>query len=402
MSFRLKKSLSSTAAKNFFSSLLPVFSRIILAASGGTSSSTLVPRTADATATTSTLNFLHNFTEQLELSESVTMLKSAASRLAALDPDATLALFLLKEPEKVMVLAGSSPSASIGKDIEKIKQKHNSQKISIRTTDITTYRKPTAESTLKTLSLVASAPATCEMDQFILYSSAKLEAKECELLSYCLIHLQKRVAEAQHWRELKQANRIDSLTGLNNRRCFDEIMHKENERAERYNHPTSLIMLDLDHFKKVNDNFGHQTGDTVLKNLGKILFDQVRQSDTPCRYGGEEFAIILPETGIVEAQQIAERIRKAVAQESIITHNNVHLKVTASLGIASTEHNYTNDLLERADQALYCAKDRGRNQCVAEEPENGTAAAHSTVLKNHNSAPISSCFQNLSVLSGSC
>ena len=106
------------------------------------------------------------------------------------------------------------------------------------------------------------------------------------------------------------ANRIDSLTGLHNRRYFDEIIKKECERADRYQRPTSLIMLDLDYFKKVNDNFGHQTGDLVLQSLGKIMLELVRLSDTPCRYGGEEFAIILPETGLFEAQRIAERIRR--------------------------------------------------------------------------------------------
>ncbi|MCK5681442.1 GGDEF domain-containing protein [bacterium] len=399
MSYRSKKSFSSTTAKIFFSSLLPVFSRILMSAAGGTSSNPLTPPTASTTPSMSNLTFLHNFTEQLELNESVVMLKSAASRLAILHPELTLALFSLKEQEKIMILAGNSPSASMSQDIEIIKQKLSSQKISIRCTDIT---KPIAEAAPGSLSLVAMAPAACGLDQLILYSSTKLNSKECELFEYCLIHLQKRVGEAQYWHELKQANRIDSLTGLNNRRFFDEIMQKESERAERYNHPTSLIMLDLDYFKKVNDNFGHQTGDTVLKNLGKILLDEVRQSDTPCRYGGEEFAIILPETGLAEAQQIAERIRKAVARLAIVTHNNVHLKVTASLGIASTELNHTCDLLERADQALYCAKNRGRNQSVVADPEIDPTSAHPTVLKNHNTAPISSCFQNLSVLGGSC
>lgn len=108
-------------------------------------------------------------------------------------------------------------------------------------------------------------------------------------------------------------------------------MKKERERAGRYHHPTSLIMLDLDYFKKVNDNFGHQTGDLVLQNLGKIRLEVVRQCDTPCRYGGEEFAVILPETGLCEAKNIAERIRQMIEQQNIVTYNNIHLRVPASV-----------------------------------------------------------------------
>ena len=121
-------------------------------------------------------------------------------------------------------------------------------------------------------------------------------------------------------------------------------------------------MLDLDYFKKVNDNFGHQTGDLVLQTLGKVLLELVRQSDTPCRYGGEEFALILPETGLEQAEKIGERIRRTIEKQNIVTHNNIHLKITASLGIASTDEIQTTDLIMAADQALYRAKENGRNQ----------------------------------------
>ena len=146
-------------------------------------------------------------------------------------------------------------------------------------------------------------------------------------------------------------------------------------------------MLDLDYFKKVNDNFGHQTGDLVLRAQGRILLEQARLSDTPCRYGGEEFAIILPETGLYEAQKIAERMRQAIEQQNIVTHNNIHLRITASLGVACTDNNSV-DLIADADQALYRAKESGRNQ-IATSPNSPQSAVEPVI--NH-------CFPTQAVL----
>lgn len=356
MTYYLKSAPKSAAANIFISSFLPFFSRLALAHSGPAK-----PLKHPGESTPG-LTFLHDFIENLELQSPATMIIAAARQLARLDPNNTLMLFSILNQNKKIVMAGRKPSASIKKELLKLRKKRSSQNTLLPVVDATHNEIGLTMNHVETISVAATTEPDFESDQFILYSTAKPTTKECQLLTYCLQHLKKRIIEAMSWQNLEQSARLDALTGLHNRRHFDEVMEKESERAERYHRPTSLIMLDLDFFKKVNDNFGHQTGDLVLQTLGKILLDQVRQSDTPCRYGGEEFALILPETGLGEAQRIAERIRQTIEQQNIITHNNVHLRVTASLGIASTDDNRTTDLIKAADQALYRAKESGRNQ----------------------------------------
>ena len=273
-----------------------------------------------------------------------------------------------------MILTGAKPSSLIKKEILELRKKFSppstgkkvllgcAPKTPLQIVDATQNQNRFSAEPAKTLAVAAATDHGLKSGHFILYTTSRPAPKERQLLNYCLQHLNRRTEEAQNWLKLEKANRLDSLTGLNNRRHFDEIMEKENERAGRYHHPTSLIMLDLDYFKKVNDTFGHQTGDLVLQSLGKILLEVVRQSDTPCRYGGEEFTVILPETRLCEAKNIAERIRQRIEQQNIVTHNNIHLRITASFGIASTEENRTVDLIAAADQALYQAKENGRNR----------------------------------------
>ena len=384
----------SAAAKIFLSSLLPLFSRLTLTVSG-------TPTTAaDSPETVPGLTFLHDFIDRLELQSPASMVAAAAHHLASLYSDSTSILFYLESREKLMVITGAQPSSGISKEILKLRKKFSdlnaagkalsgcAPKIPLQTIDETRISNKLSAELSETLSLAGATPPNAESGQFIFYSTSKPGPKERQLLNYCLQHLNKRVNEAHNWEKLEKANRLDSLTGLNNRRCFDDIMNKESERAERYHHPTSLIMLDLDHFKKVNDNFGHQTGDQVLRILGKILLEEVRQCDTPCRYGGEEFAIILPETELGKAIKIAERIRQTIEQENIVTHNNIHLKITASLGIASTEENQSIDLIEAADQALYHAKKSGRNRLAT------TPAAPKAVIN----PVINHCFPSQAVL----
>ncbi len=384
----------SAAAKIFLSSLLPLFSRLTLTVSGSPTT------TADSLKTVPGLTFLHDFIDRLELQSPESMVVAAAHHLASLYPDSTSILFYLESREKLMVIAGAQPSSGISEEILKLRKKFSdlnatgkalsgcAPKIPLQTIDETRNPNKLSTELPETLSLAGATAPNAESGQFIFYSTSKPGPKERQLLNYCLQHLNKRVAEARNWEKLEKANRLDSLTGLNNRRYFDEIINKESERAERYHHPTSLIMLDLDHFKKVNDNFGHQTGDRVLRTLGKILLEEVRQCDTPCRYGGEEFAIILPETELGKAIKIAERIRHAIEQENIVTHNNIHLKITASLGIACTEENQSIDLIEAADQALYHAKKSGRNRLAT------TPAAPKAVIK----PVINHCFPSQAVL----
>ena len=158
----------------------------------------------------------------------------------------------------------------------------------------------------------------------------------------------------------------DDLTGVSNRRVFMEELKRETSRASRYNLNFSLLMIDIDHFKWINDSHGHPAGDFVLKSLARILRNQVRQDDFVARYGGEEFAIILPETSVDGAKIVGERIRRTTATTSFSINHEKKIGITLSIGISCfPECAQTIELLiERADQALYTAKRDGRNKVV--------------------------------------
>jgi len=165
---------------------------------------------------------------------------------------------------------------------------------------------------------------------------------------------------------LEMANR-DGLTGLYNHRYFQETLFKDFQRAVRYKESLSCIMFDVDHFKKFNDTYGHQTGDVVLKTLGGLVKELMRDSDLAARYGGEEFTLILYHTTKNDAVMIAERLRKTVEQHKFKSENLI-LNVTISIGVASYYHPDIQDaktLIECADKALYKAKEEGRNKVVA-------------------------------------
>lgn len=155
----------------------------------------------------------------------------------------------------------------------------------------------------------------------------------------------------------------DELTSLNNRRAFFEQGRQLFKQARRYQHPISVMMIDIDHFKNINDNHGHSIGDSVLKNIAQLLKKTIREVDILARLGGEEFAIIMPQTSIEEARNLAERIRQRVEAESM-QHDTLQIKITASFGIAAcmTEDNDLEKMLTMADDALYIAKKKGRNQ----------------------------------------
>jgi len=158
---------------------------------------------------------------------------------------------------------------------------------------------------------------------------------------------------------------IDSLTGLYNRMHFNETIQKEWKRTYRYGRPVSFIMLDIDHFKKVNDTYGHLSGDVVLKIVAKIIKEKTRDSDFVARYGGEEFAIILTETPLKDGIVVAEKIRQAIESKTIKIPNNASVKVTVSCGIATVEPQTVKnaeELIDKADKALYKAKKDGRNK----------------------------------------
>ena len=130
---------------------------------------------------------------------------------------------------------------------------------------------------------------------------------------------------------------VDGLTGLANRRQADEALASEIARTERLGGPVGLILADVDDFKAVNDRFGHPTGDVVLRDLAEMLRENVREIDTAARWGGEEFAVILPGTDLEGAAQVAERIRAALAEREILSVDGVALRVTASFGVATLE-----------------------------------------------------------------
>jgi len=158
-----------------------------------------------------------------------------------------------------------------------------------------------------------------------------------------------------------QAN-YDSLTGLYNRRSWFDQAVQELAKAERYNHPMSVLMMDIDHFKKVNDLYGHNCGDEVLQRAAQIFKKTLREIDIIGRYGGEEFVVILPNTNEENALLVAERIREKIANEPI-SFNDLNVDLTISLGVALFGRDDTLDkLVDRADTFLYQAKNEGRDQ----------------------------------------
>lgn len=158
----------------------------------------------------------------------------------------------------------------------------------------------------------------------------------------------------------------DGLTGLLNHREFQRRLQIEVERARRYQHPLSLLMIDIDHFKKFNDTYGHQSGDIVLRVLAEQMRQGVRTVDYSARYGGEEFAIILPEMPASSAIAVAERLRKSIASQSTALDRGQTVNITVSIGVATfPEDADSNDkLIAAADRALYAAKSAGRNRVL--------------------------------------
>ena len=161
----------------------------------------------------------------------------------------------------------------------------------------------------------------------------------------------------------------DSLTGLYNSRSLHERLQAEIERATRYGRPLSLLILDCDNFKRINDNFGHLEGDRVLQSLAGVITHSLRASDSAYRYGGEEFVVVLPETEAEAGVMLAERLCQAFAGETITTASGELIHCTVSIGIARYVHEETRDsLIRRADDAGYEAKRRGKNCVVLAAP----------------------------------
>jgi diguanylate cyclase (GGDEF)-like protein len=176
-----------------------------------------------------------------------------------------------------------------------------------------------------------------------------------------IVQLQKALLASN--RRLEELSRTDALTGLRNRRSFDEELKMRFEHARRYGRPLTLVMIDIDHFKEVNDAFGHPVGDAVLQKVAQVLQRTTRQSDVVARFGGEEFAVLLPETPMREALQFAEKIRAAVAAEDLGTGMPPRITISAGVaGMSKSELHSPEELVAAADAALYRAKGNGRNR----------------------------------------
>ncbi len=188
------------------------------------------------------------------------------------------------------------------------------------------------------------------------------------------IHLENLTKELEEKNKiLDNLANIDGLTGVYNHRYFQTVLDQEISRSLRYNTSISILMIDIDHFKRINDDFGHQVGDFVLREFSKIIQDNLRKYDILARYGGEEFVVILPESTAEQALIVAEKLRSVVEQTSI-QDNREKYQLTASFGVSTcfpaTEDSFNkNTLINQADQALYEAKDKGRNQVMCYSPK---------------------------------
>ena len=187
-----------------------------------------------------------------------------------------------------------------------------------------------------------------------------------QLAITCTEHIALALANLKLRETLRNQSIRDPLTGLFNRRYMDETLERELQRAARTQVPLGVIMMDIDHFKKYNDMYGHDAGDAVLREVGALLQNHIRGSDIACRYGGEEFILILPETPLEVIEERAETLHSKVKQISVHHQGQLLGSISLSLGVAHfPEHETTTDgLLRVADQALYQAKQRGRDQVV--------------------------------------
>ena len=199
------------------------------------------------------------------------------------------------------------------------------------------------------------------MARYVSERTRKLEATVEERTR----HLNREIARRQELEnELRALASVDGLTGINNRRHFLELCEKELERAQRYDRPLTMMMMDVDHFKRVNDTYGHAAGDEVLKQLAATCVASLRGSDILGRLGGEEFAVAMPECGIEAAIPVAERLRQTLAKIEVPSEQGA-ISFTISIGvIARVKGEDLTSALDRADQAMYAAKQGGRNRVV--------------------------------------
>ncbi len=207
-----------------------------------------------------------------------------------------------------------------------------------------------------------------DAERFTRYHASDFMAHLGVIASFCVENVVNRA-------RLLRSGFTDVLTGWHNRRYLTVRLGEELARARRHGTRLVCLMLDIDHFKRVNDNWGHAAGDEVLKEIAQRVEGQVRASDVAARYGGEEFVVLLPNTDVAAAQLLAERIRTAISESPVDLPNDENITITASIGIAEVQpapeaedlKTLGDSLLARADVALYAAKSAGRNRVVVEQ-----------------------------------
>jgi len=194
-----------------------------------------------------------------------------------------------------------------------------------------------------------------EKDRLLQHGQLRLEQvirEKTQLLEAKNDELKQRIAEIDYY------SNTDTLTGIANRKCFEETLNREIARARRYRHALSLAILDIDHFKRINDNHGHNCGDRVLRSVAQLVGSNIRDVDFFARWGGEEFILIFPGLQLEDAARAAEKLRELIEYHAI----EPGLGVTASFGLTRFDDDAFDELMRRADEALYRAKSLGRNR----------------------------------------
>ena len=262
--------------------------------------------------------------------------------------------------------------SSVGMDVREIPSNHSF------CLDVITKRQPIIVKDAKEDERFKNNPLVHDEPFFRFYAGAPLVAPNgCAIGTLCVIDYIPRNMNLEQMEALEILSRQvitqleldaqaihDPLTGLFNRRYADEMLASEFQRMKRKNKSLGIILIDIDHFKRINDNYGHQVGDTVLKLFSGLLTDNIRNEDVICRIGGEEFLIILPETSLDVTRERAEKIRISINKMDLMHEDKILEPITISAGVAVySEHGITaTELMQAADDALYKAKEDGRNR----------------------------------------
>ena len=258
--------------------------------------------------------------------------------------------------ERLIIMTGYTRAELIGNQVELLIPKRFTNHVKFRDKYL---RKPYTRAMGVGIELCLKCKNGVEFPVEISLNPVKIDER---IIVSILIH--DITKKKQMEEELRYLACHDPLTGLYSRNKMELKINNEIHRAARYKHTLSIFMLDIDHFKDVNDTYGHDVGDVVLKSVAEEIKNSIRTTDYASRYGGEEFIIILPETVTIKAEELAERLRCKIADFHFTTNNDIDIKLTVSIGIATFPNHAktTHALLKAADTAMYAAKEAGRNQ----------------------------------------